>query len=264
METIEIICLANSRKIGGKCVAGLRVDGGGWVRPVSANETGTLLPYQCRLEDGMEARTLDFIKIPILRPLPKSHQPENWLIDENVPWRLVSRPAPRNLIHILRSHLVSGPCLFGNTYDRVPAIYFSSTPASSSLALIVPENLHLYVTTNINNKKQVRAKFSLSGAPYSLVVTDPLWDSLCRVWLPSRDAVVRVRAEQLKPLDSPEAMFGPHHVAYIAAAARVTDAMARNLLLAPVAADVIPLPHQIQALARAVAGDRVRYLLAGW
>ena len=81
-------------------------------------------------------------------------------------------------------------------------------------------------------------------------------------WLPSRDAVVRVRAEQLKPLDSPEAMFGPHHVAYIAAAARVTDAMARNLLLAPVAADIIPLPHQIRALARAVAGDRVRYLLA--
>ena len=176
METIEIICLANSRKIGGKCVAGLRVDGGGWVRPVSANETGTLLPYQCSLEDGMEARTLDLIKIPILRPLPKSHQPENLLIDENVPWRLVNRPAPRNLIHILRSHLVSGPCLFGNTYDRVPAIYFSSTPASSSLALIVPENLHLCVTTNVNDQKQVRAKFNLSGTPYNLVVTDPFWE----------------------------------------------------------------------------------------
>ncbi|MGI9861907.1 hypothetical protein SDD30_11070 [Moorella naiadis] len=90
-----------------------------------------------------------------------------------------------------------------------------------------------------------------------------LWgETYYRIWLPSRDAVVRVRAEQLKPLDSPGAMFGPHHVTYIAAAARLTDAMARNLLLAPVAADIIPLPHQIQALARAVAGDRVRYLLA--
>ncbi|BCV22764.1 DEAD/DEAH box helicase [Moorella sp. Hama-1] len=96
-----------------------------------------------------------------------------------------------------------------------------------------------------------------------IIEVQTVWgDSICRVWLPSRDAVVRVRADQLKPLDSSGAMFGPHHVAYIAAAARVADAMARNLLLAPVAADIIPLPHQIQALARAVAGDRVRYLLA--
>ena len=35
-----------------------------------------------------------------------------------------------------------------------------------------------------------------------------------------------------------------------------------HVLLAPMESNVIPLPHQIHALSRAVSGDRVRYLLA--
>jgi hypothetical protein len=53
-----------------------------------------------------------------------------------------------------------------------------------------------------------------------------------------------------------------HIVAYIAAAARVADALTQDVLLAPIESSVIPLPHQIRALSRAIANDRVRYLLA--
>jgi SNF2 family DNA or RNA helicase len=49
---------------------------------------------------------------------------------------------------------------------------------------------------------------------------------------------------------------------YVAAAARVTDALTQDLLLAPMASSVIPLPHQIRALSRAISGEQVRYLLA--
>ncbi len=34
------------------------------------------------------------------------------------------------------------------------------------------------------------------------------------------------------------------------------------MILAPLEAGVIPLPHQLHALSRAVTGDRVRFLLA--
>ncbi|MGO8861256.1 MAG: DEAD/DEAH box helicase, partial [Acidimicrobiales bacterium] len=51
-------------------------------------------------------------------------------------------------------------------------------------------------------------------------------------------------------------------VAYVAAAARVADALTQDVLLAPIESSVIPLPHQIRALSRANANDRVRYLLA--
>ena len=42
MPSLDLICLANSSKLGSRCLAGLRVDGGGWVRPVSNQEYGEL------------------------------------------------------------------------------------------------------------------------------------------------------------------------------------------------------------------------------
>jgi len=89
-----------------------------------------------------------------------------------------------------------------------------------------------------------------------------LWgETTCRVWLPGRDSVVRIPASRLKPLES-AGTCSPDNIAYIAAAARVADALTQDVLLAPIESSVIPLPHQIRALSRAISGDRVRYLLA--
>ena len=98
-----------------------------------------------------------------------------------------------------------------------------------------------------------------------------LWgQTVCRVWLPNQDAVVRVLRSALRPLSAdlrPEIEAG--RIAYVAAAAKVaevlegsTSATDGHVLLAPMESNVIPLPHQIYALSRAISGDRVRYLLA--
>ena len=98
-----------------------------------------------------------------------------------------------------------------------------------------------------------------------------LWgQTVCRVWLPNQDAVVRVPRSALRSLNAdlqPEIEAG--RIAYVAAAAKVaevlegsTSATEGHVLLAPMESNVIPLPHQIQALSRAISGDRVRYLLA--
>ncbi|MEW6381448.1 MAG: helicase-related protein [bacterium] len=98
-----------------------------------------------------------------------------------------------------------------------------------------------------------------------------LWgQTVCRVWLPNQDAVVRVPRSALRPLSAdqqPEIEAG--RIAYVAAAAKVaevlegsTSATEGHVLLAPIESSVIPLPHQIRALSRAIANDRVRYLLA--
>jgi superfamily II DNA or RNA helicase len=95
-----------------------------------------------------------------------------------------------------------------------------------------------------------------------IIETQNLWgDTICRVWLPNQNAVVRVREDELKPVDE-TGMATPAHIAYVAAAARVADALARDVILAPIESSVIPLPHQIRALLRAVANDQIRYLLA--
>lgn len=89
-----------------------------------------------------------------------------------------------------------------------------------------------------------------------------LWgETTCRVWLSGRDTVVRIPASRLKPLES-AGTGSPDYIAYVAAAARVADALTQDVLLAPIESTVIPLPHQIRALSRAITNDRVRYLLA--
>jgi superfamily II DNA or RNA helicase len=98
-----------------------------------------------------------------------------------------------------------------------------------------------------------------------------MWgQTVCRVWLPNQDSVVRVPRCTLVPLNvnlQPE--IEAERIAYVAAAAKVaevlegsTSATDGHVLLAPMESNVIPLPHQIHALSRAISGDRVRYLLA--
>lgn len=95
-----------------------------------------------------------------------------------------------------------------------------------------------------------------------VIETQTLWgETVCRVWLPGKDTVVRVPAARLRPMQ--EARAGTADgIAYLAAAARIADALTQDVLLAPIESSVIPLPHQIRALSRAISGGRVRYLLA--
>lgn len=97
-----------------------------------------------------------------------------------------------------------------------------------------------------------------------------LWGSdYAHIWLPNSNAVVRVPASDLSSLSSQSSALSTDHIAYVAAAAKVaevlegsTSATDGHVLLAPMESHVIPLPHQIHALSRAISGDRVRYLLA--
>ena len=68
-----------------------------------------------------------------------------------------------------------------------------------------------------------------------------LWgDTTCRVWLPGSDSVVRIPAANLKPLED-AATGTPAGITYVAAAARVADALTQDVLLAPIESSVIPL-----------------------
>lgn len=98
--------------------------------------------------------------------------------------------------------------------------------------------------------------------PCRVVDTDTLWgQATYLVWLPRRGTAVRVLQKRLVPLKSSE----PHlldRLSYVSAAARIADSLERDALVAPLEGTVIPLPHQLLALQRAISGDRIRYLLA--
>ena len=91
---------------------------------------------------------------------------------------------------------------------------------------------------------------------------DTLWgQDTCLVWLPRQDTTIRVLQKSLSRLQSDDATL-LHRLSYVSAGARIVDALERDTLVAPLEGTVIPLPHQLLALQRAMSGDRVRYLLA--
>lgn len=176
MPKIDIICLANSKKLQGRCIAGLRTDGQGWVRPVAAGMNGALHPGQYMLQNLTQPLLLDVISVSCSHQQIEPHQPENWLLD-GARWQLVSRPAPAEYAPVLRAGLVSGPDIFGNSGDRVSYAALAAAPVASSLALVIPENLRWNITTNYRGNRQTKASFTLLGSAYNLSITDPVWPS---------------------------------------------------------------------------------------
>ena len=99
------------------------------------------------------------------------------------------------------------------------------------------------------------------AAPCRVVDREEIWgETAYRVWLPGKDAVVRARSRDLSPLDAVQPTVD--QILHTAAAAKLLDALEDNLLLAPIQSSVVPLPHQLYALNRAMSRDRIRYLLA--
>lgn len=99
------------------------------------------------------------------------------------------------------------------------------------------------------------------ATPCRVVDREEIWgETAYRVWLPGKDAVVRARSRDLIPLDSIQPTV--EHILHTATAAKLLDALEDNLLLAPIQSSVVPLPHQLYALNRAMSRDKIRYLLA--
>ncbi|AEH61152.1 helicase domain protein [Methanosalsum zhilinae DSM 4017] len=112
---------------------------------------------------------------------------------------------------------------------------------------------------------------TIHNSPCKVIEEQNLWGNIVyRIWLPNQDTVVRVPQSALRPLTAeiqPE--IEANRITYVAAAAKVAEVLEGGshdsdgpVLLAPMESNVIPLPHQIRVLSRAVSGDKVRYLLA--
>lgn len=90
------------------------------------------------------------------------------------------------------------------------------------------------------------------------------------VWLPDKNTVVKVDAGDLLPLHGDiDPQREAHRITYVTAGARVAEILEfagqnrpDQVLLAPMESNVIPLPHQLSALQKAISKHRIRYLLA--
>lgn len=186
MATFEMICLASSTKYGGLCIAGLKTDGSGWLRPISIREDGALYPSDYLLDVKRPPQVFDILRIECLEHRLKPHQPENWVIIQKQ-WQLIGSLKQRELIEILKPEIdknAKSDYLFGNSSDRVEYKLLQQNNAPHSLAYIKPKNI-TWIVSEYQGKKNYRAKFTLKNHDYDLKITDPDWkDRMDKAELP--------------------------------------------------------------------------------
>jgi superfamily II DNA or RNA helicase len=96
-----------------------------------------------------------------------------------------------------------------------------------------------------------------------IIEREDLWgEQFYRIWLPAQDVVIRVKSDKLQALDGSPQNNQSSYLSYLLTACKIGDTVTQNVLLSPIEASVIPLPHQLQALSRVMQKDRLRYLLA--
>jgi len=109
------------------------------------------------------------------------------------------------------------------------------------------------------------------NSPCKVLDTQTLWDqTICRIWLPDSDTFVKVSCDSLQPLEIEiDTNKEVNKILYISSAAKIAQVVENSsghndeqILLAPIESNVIPLPHQISALKKAISKEQVRYLVA--
>jgi hypothetical protein len=181
----RLLCLANSRKLNGRCVAGIELSGSngriGWIRPVSGREHEEVSEYERQYEDGSDPRVLDVMNVPLLEARPKGYQQENWLLDPDHYWQKVTRAAWSDLERLgepASPLWIDGYSTYNGRNDRIPLA--QATGLASSLRLVRVDQLTLAVfkpgEAFGNPKRRVQCRFIHSGTAYRLWVTDPRYE----------------------------------------------------------------------------------------
>jgi len=179
--TKQIVCLANSRKLSGRCIAGRELSSaqaGAWIRPVSDREHQEVSEHERQYKDGSDPRVLDIINIPLIEPRPKDYQWENWLLDPGYYWVKVGRVTWKDLrkqLNPIGQLWFNGHHTYHGINDKVPLNL--AEELIDSLRLIRVNHVRLSVLNPGksfgNSKRRVLARFNHADVDYALWVTDP-------------------------------------------------------------------------------------------
>lgn len=168
-----ILCLANSYKHGGRCVAGVCLDDGVWIRLRGAAPDGSLNASESVLDDGSEPRLLDLIEVELHYAIPTDAHPEDWQIAP-VGWRLLQRPASTAQLQKVTAAADKGTTILRGASDRMPVEEIQSKPLQSSLVLVCPSEINWWIRGE-GDKRKNRSLFRRHNITYDLAVTDPRW-----------------------------------------------------------------------------------------
>lgn len=183
MGTVKrVVCLANSRKPSGRCVAGREIVGGSagpWVRPVSSRPGEEVSEDERQYDDGSDPLVLDVLDIPLLHHRPHACQTENWVVDPNQYWRRVRRadwPAIQAYVETPSTLWTNGHSTYHGVNDEIPQATADALPRSLYLIHVPRIDLNVFAPSEAfgNPKRRVQARFQHAAVQYALRVTDPV------------------------------------------------------------------------------------------
>ena len=185
--TKRVICLANSRKGGQRCVAGRELieEGvGGWLRPVSG-AAGSIGLWERQYADAVEPQLGDIVELSVLdRENRADHQRENWHLDRDKRWRRVGRVGWSELVALAEGSEPLWPDADASDtlHGRNNRVRGSQTRRlSNSLRLIHVQRLRLHVLPASGTRAaRLDGEFSLGGSTYRLAITDPVYGEKAR------------------------------------------------------------------------------------
>lgn len=184
---VTFMCLANSRKLSGRCVAGIQPGGEGWIRVVSRSSSGTLSRSHYTFADGRQVALFDVVEVDVARARPEPHQPENWMLGREgrswidwmlgpPRWKLLEKVSGAGALPLLEKSLFFASNLLGDNRDRVNYSNFDGNPAAASLTLVEPSDIRWRISQLLGGRRQTRTSFTVDGRSFDLPVTDPDWE----------------------------------------------------------------------------------------
>lgn len=165
---MQIICLANSWRPGGHCIAGIDRETGNWIRPVPPDADA--IPCERCVVGGAPIALLDVLDLEVAEPREAhKYQRENRIL-KSWAWAVRER-VKRTSIEPFVDDMAP---LFHTTNDRVVTAVLEKLAPSAwkSLQLVRPRNLRF--ERDGYNQQRWRARFrDKGGTEYQLKVTDP-------------------------------------------------------------------------------------------
>ena len=170
----RFVCLANSLKEGGRCIAGIVLDQyhqpiiqnnlPQWIRPVCPTEYGEI-PIQHAIAFDL----LDVLEMNVTGPKAVGYQSEN-----------VSFEPPFSKVGTFNMADLANCCdhrctLFGNRGKAISVDSIAGLDHSLVMIAVDQMNVELRSTEGRRNKPQLRACFEYGDMYYDLPVTDPIF-----------------------------------------------------------------------------------------
>lgn len=171
----RFVCLANSYKEGGRCLAGILLDNTN--KPISENGRPKWIRPVCNTPHGevytnlvLHINILDIIEIEITKYLSQGYQSENMLFGEDS-----LRITGKYLISDLNSLCETSPTIFGNKGKAVSEEAIGRLTHSLMLVKVTSFEVAERTYDDTPNKTQIRLVFSHNGNQYDFPVTDPVF-----------------------------------------------------------------------------------------